>query len=52
VDHIVPRIREIQAAGAKSANAIASALNKRGIPTARGREWTQVQVGAVLSRAL
>ena len=50
--NILPVIREIQAGGAKSANAIASALNKRGIPTARGREWTHVQVAAVLSRAL
>ena len=50
--NVLPVIREIQAAGAKSANAIASALNKRGIPTARGREWTHVQVAAVLSRAL
>jgi DNA invertase Pin-like site-specific DNA recombinase len=49
--NILPIIREIQAGGAKSANAIASALNKRGIPTARGREWTHVQVAAVLSRA-
>jgi DNA invertase Pin-like site-specific DNA recombinase len=50
--NILPVIREIQAGGAKSANAIASALNKRGIPTARGKEWTHVQVTAVLSRAL
>jgi hypothetical protein len=40
----LPVIREIHAGGAKSANAVASALNKRGIPTARGREWTHVEV--------
>jgi len=34
--NILPVIREIQAGGAKSANAIATALNKRGITTARG----------------
>jgi DNA invertase Pin-like site-specific DNA recombinase len=49
--NILPVIREIQAGGAKSANAIAAALNKRGITTARGRKWTHVQVAAVLARA-
>ena len=34
-----------------SLNAIADALNKRGIRTARGKEWTHVQVGLVLRRA-
>lgn len=48
--NIVPVIREIQAGGVKSANAIASALNKRGISTARGKQWTHVQIAAVLSR--
>jgi DNA invertase Pin-like site-specific DNA recombinase len=49
--NILPVIREIQAGGAKSANAIATALNKRGISTARGKEWTHVQVTAILARA-
>jgi Recombinase len=49
--NIIPVIREIQAGGAKSANAIATALNKRGITTARGKEWTHVQVAAILARA-
>jgi hypothetical protein len=44
-------VREIQKAGASSLNAIADALNKRGIRTARGKEWTHVQVGHVLWRA-
>jgi DNA invertase Pin-like site-specific DNA recombinase len=49
--NILPVIREIQGGGAKSANAIATALNKRGITTARGKEWTHVQVAAILARA-
>jgi DNA invertase Pin-like site-specific DNA recombinase len=49
--NILPVIREIQAGGAKSANAIAAVLNKRGIATARSRKWTHVQVAAVLTRA-
>jgi len=49
--NLPPLVREIQKAGASSLNAIADALNKRGIWTARGKEWTQVQVGLVLRRA-
>ena len=48
---VLPLVREIQKAGARSLNAIADALNKRGIRTARGKEWTHVQVGLVLRRA-
>ena len=48
---MLPLVREIQKAGASSLNAIADALNKRGIRTARGKEWTHVQVGLVLRRA-
>ncbi|WFT81006.1 MULTISPECIES: recombinase family protein [unclassified Methylobacterium] len=47
----VPVIREVQAAGAVSLNEIAGALNARGIPTARGRSWSAVQVRRVLQRA-
>ncbi len=48
--NVLPVIREIQAAGATSNNAIASNLNERRVPTARGGTWTHVQVGAVLAR--
>jgi DNA invertase Pin-like site-specific DNA recombinase len=48
--NLLPLVREIQKAGASSLNAIADALNKRGIRTARGKEWTHVQVGLVLRR--
>ena len=46
----LPVIRELQKAGAASHNAIAGELNKRRIPTARGKAWTHVQVGKVLAR--
>jgi DNA invertase Pin-like site-specific DNA recombinase len=48
---IAPTIRELQADGATSLRAIASKLNERGIPTARGGgEWSAVQVARVLER--
>ncbi|MGY2050426.1 recombinase family protein [Methylobacterium sp. JK268] len=46
----VPLIREVQAAGAVSLSEIAGALNARGIPTARGRAWSAVQVRRILQR--
>jgi hypothetical protein len=49
--NLLPLVREIQKAGASSLNAIADVLNKRGIRTGRGKEWTHVQVGLVLRRA-
>ena len=48
---IAPVIAELQAAGAKSLRAIASGLEERGIPTARGAgSWSATQVARVLSR--
>jgi DNA invertase Pin-like site-specific DNA recombinase len=37
--NILPVIRQIEAAGANSFQAIAEALNARGVRTARGGEW-------------
>ena len=37
--NVLPIIREIQRAGAKSLRAIAEALNARGVATARGGRW-------------
>ena len=37
--NVLPIMREIQRAGAKSLRAIAEALNARGVPTARGGGW-------------
>src|SRR5262245_4271404 len=48
--NVVPVIREIQKAGALSANAIAAKLNERKVPTRRGGRWSHVQVAAMLSR--
>src|SRR5262249_51022852 len=43
--NVAPIIREIQASGVDSNRGIARALTARGIGTARGGEWTAVQVG-------
>lgn len=48
--NVLPIIREIQAQGAASANAIAAQLNKRAVKTARGGKWSHVQVANVLRR--
>lgn len=47
---IAPLVRDLQATGA-SLRVIAAELNARGIPTARGGEWSAVQVSRVLARA-
>ena len=44
---MLPVIREIQAGGAQTNAAIAAKLNERRVPTARGGQWSHVQVGAV-----
>jgi DNA invertase Pin-like site-specific DNA recombinase len=49
--NVLPMIRAVQAMGLTSHAAIAVELNARKVPTARGKEWTHVQVGAVLARA-
>jgi DNA invertase Pin-like site-specific DNA recombinase len=48
---VLPIIREIQRAGAKSLRAIAGALNARGIATARGGRWQAQTVANALARA-
>jgi len=48
--NVAPIIREIQSSGIASHRAIARSLNARGIATARGGEWTAVQVGSILQR--
>jgi DNA invertase Pin-like site-specific DNA recombinase len=49
--NVAPIIREIRDSGASSLRAIARALNARGVATARGGEWTAVQVGSIDRRA-
>ena len=48
---LAPIIAELQAAGCESLRAIAAYLNDQGIPTARGGEWSAVQVARVIGRA-
>jgi DNA invertase Pin-like site-specific DNA recombinase len=48
---LAPTIAELRSAGATSLRAIAAGLNQRGIPTARGGQWSAVQVSRVLGRA-
>jgi hypothetical protein len=48
---VLPIIREIQKAGARSLRAIAQALNARGVPTARGGRWGAMTVSNVMALA-
>jgi hypothetical protein len=48
--NVLPIIREVQAAGHTSANAIARQLNARKIATARGGRWTPVQIRQMINR--
>ncbi len=43
-----PVIHELQRLGARSLREMATALNERGIPTARGGQWSAVQVQRVI----
>jgi DNA invertase Pin-like site-specific DNA recombinase len=45
-----PVLLELFHEGIAGQRAIARKLNERGIPTARGRQWSNVQVGALLRR--
>jgi len=47
---LAPVIADIQAGGAGSLRAIAAELNRRGIRTARGGEWSAVQVARIMGR--
>ncbi|KLK92844.1 resolvase [Microvirga vignae] len=49
--NVVPVIRQIQQAGAKTLRDVADALNARGIPTPRGGRWYATSVKNVLDRA-
>ena len=48
VANTMPIIREIQAAGHTSFNAIAGQLNARKVASARGGQWRHVQVRQIL----
>jgi DNA invertase Pin-like site-specific DNA recombinase len=49
--NLLPLVREIQAAGAKSLHAIAAELTRRGVQTARGGVWNASRVRDLLARA-
>jgi DNA invertase Pin-like site-specific DNA recombinase len=51
LETVLPVIQEIQESGVKSLRGIARTLAARGITTARGGEWTAVQVSAIVRRA-
>jgi DNA invertase Pin-like site-specific DNA recombinase len=46
---VAPIIAELRAAGATSLREIAAGLNSKGVQTARGGQWTAVQVQRILS---
>jgi DNA invertase Pin-like site-specific DNA recombinase len=48
---VLPIIREIKRAGARTLREIAEALNARGVATARGGQWYATTVSNVLARA-
>ena len=48
--NVLPIVRDIQATGATTVRAIAEALNRRGIKTARGGDWHGSTVRNLLSR--
>jgi hypothetical protein len=49
--NVLPIIRDIQAAGFTSLNAIAGQLNARKVATANGGHWRHLQVRLILARA-
>ena len=49
--NVLPLIREAQKAGAATLREIASALNARGVATARGGQWYAKSVANILERA-
>jgi DNA invertase Pin-like site-specific DNA recombinase len=48
---LLPVIESIKAEGATSLRQIAAVLNERGITTARGGEWSAVQVQRIMARS-
>src|SRR5262245_18451154 len=48
--NVRPIIKDIQASGVRSMRRTARALTARGIKTARGGDWSDVQVAAILRR--
>lgn len=51
VGQVLPHIEEIKEAGIWSFSGIADALNERGITTARGNQWSAMQVKRVMEKS-
>jgi hypothetical protein len=49
--NVRPIIHEIQKSGVTSLRGVAKALSARGVKTARGGEWSAVQVSDILRRS-
>jgi hypothetical protein len=49
--NVLPLVQQIQASGVQSLRGVARALAARGVKTARGGEWSAVQVADILRRA-
>ncbi|KQP53689.1 recombinase family protein [Methylobacterium sp. Leaf108] len=49
--NVIPVVASIKASGITSLRAIAAELNTRRVPTARGGDWTAVQVDRIVKRA-
>jgi DNA invertase Pin-like site-specific DNA recombinase len=49
--NVLPIIKQIKRAGARTLREIADALNARGVQTARGGQWYATSVSNVLARA-
>jgi hypothetical protein len=50
-DDLLPVIEDLRSKGATSLRAIAGGLNKAGLTTARGSQWTATQVLRVFSHS-
>jgi hypothetical protein len=46
-----PKVENLQEKGATSYNALATKLNRRGVPTVRGKTWFPASVRQVLRHA-
>jgi len=50
--NVLPIVRQMQAAGAKTFAELATGLNTRGVPTARGKNWHAMTVRNLLARGV
>ena len=48
--NVLPIVRQMQASGARTLAELATGLNNRGVPTARGKHWHPMTVRNLLAR--